>query len=222
MALSAELEIVFTVKQRGGREGGWNRPMKSFLISVLEKQRKKKQRTKKIHKNVTRKNILAMCLNSGAKSHCMLKAWKWDYIFLLEVLSNNGSLMFYVLCFMFYVLCFMFYVLYFMFYVLCFMFYFFAKSLFKENKSFDFISCRHCPTPHISNFYIFWFSCLNHLGVDTFLILTFQILTHSLSHSLLLAHSHSLSLSLILTLSHSHSFSLTISHLNLRTIIWKF
>jgi hypothetical protein len=49
--------------------------MKSFLISVLEKQRTKKNKEqKKIHKNVTRKNILAMCLNSGAKSHCMLKA----------------------------------------------------------------------------------------------------------------------------------------------------
>ena len=121
--------------------------------------------------------------------------------------------MFYVLCFMFYVLCFMSYVLCFMFYILCFMFYFFAKSLFKENKSFDFISCRHCPTPHISNFYIFWFSCLNHLGVDTFLILIFQILTHSLSHSLLLAHSHSLSLSLILT--HNLSLEFENNHLEI-------
>ena len=38
---------------------------------------------------MTRKNILAMCSNSGAKSHCMLKTWKWDYIFLLEAPSNS-------------------------------------------------------------------------------------------------------------------------------------
>ena len=33
-----------------------------------------KRNKKKFTKNVTRKNILAMCSNSGTKSHCMLKA----------------------------------------------------------------------------------------------------------------------------------------------------
>ena len=38
---------------------------------------------------MTRKNILVMCSNPGTKYTVMLKAWKWDYIFLLEALSNS-------------------------------------------------------------------------------------------------------------------------------------